>query len=208
MLRRAAVVATVALVLFASPLIVLAQTAAIRYVYDDLGRLAAVVGQQGNVATYRYDSVGNLLEIGRVNAADLPGSVGITYFTPTRGVVGSTVTIFGKGFSATPSQNAVTFNGAAATVTAAEANVISTTVPVGATSGVIGVTVPLGSAVSSTSFVVGAATTVSPATVTLSGGATQQFQALEGGTPTSAVTWAVNGITGGDAQVARMSMRP
>ena len=33
------------------------------YIYDDLGRLSQVIDGQGNVATYTYDAVGNLLWI-------------------------------------------------------------------------------------------------------------------------------------------------
>jgi hypothetical protein len=53
------------------------------------------------------------------------------------------------------SENSVTFNGVAATVTSATATKITTTVPVGATTGPIAITTPAGSAVSSTPFVVG-----------------------------------------------------
>jgi YD repeat-containing protein len=34
-------------------------------IYDDLGRLSQVIDGQGNVATYNYDAVGNLLSITR-----------------------------------------------------------------------------------------------------------------------------------------------
>ena len=36
-----------------------------QYIYDDLGRLVQVIDGQGNVATYTYDAVGNLLSITR-----------------------------------------------------------------------------------------------------------------------------------------------
>ena len=36
-----------------------------QYIYDDLGRLSQVIDGQGNVATYTYDAVGNLLSITR-----------------------------------------------------------------------------------------------------------------------------------------------
>lgn len=36
-----------------------------QYIYDDLGRLSQVIDGQGNVATYNYDAVGNLLSITR-----------------------------------------------------------------------------------------------------------------------------------------------
>ena len=32
-----------------------------KYIYDDLGRLSKVIDGKGNVATYNYDAVGNLL---------------------------------------------------------------------------------------------------------------------------------------------------
>src|SRR3989442_885998 len=78
-----------------------AQTSAasVIYVYDDLNRLIAVIDQQGNAATYTYDAVGNILRIERFNAAEFPGQVGITLVSPNEGKVGTTVQIFGKGFS-------------------------------------------------------------------------------------------------------------
>ncbi|MGH9204471.1 MAG: IPT/TIG domain-containing protein, partial [Vicinamibacterales bacterium] len=66
----------------------------------------------------------------------------------------------GTGFSATPSQNAVNFNGLAATVTSSTTTQLVTTVPVGATSGPIAVSTPLGSASSSAWFTVMAVTNV------------------------------------------------
>lgn len=124
----------------------------ITYIYDDLGRLKAVVDPAGDTAVYHYDAVGNLLSISRHSSA----TVSVITFTPGSGAVGATVTIYGTGFSTTPSSNAVTFNGTAATVTSSTATQIVTTVPTGATTGTIGVTSPSGSATSSISFTVGA----------------------------------------------------
>ena len=121
------------------------------YVYDELGRLVAVIDTASEAAVYSYDAVGNLLSISRYSAS----TVSIIEFTPNSGPVGATVTIYGTGFSVTPSQNSVTFNGVAATITSATATKIITTVPVGATTGPIAITTPAGSATSSTSFVVG-----------------------------------------------------
>lgn len=64
-----------------------------------------------------------------------PPSPTLTGFTPTSGVVGTTVTITGTNF-ASPT---VSFNGTAATVTAATSTSITTTVPSGATTGTISV---------------------------------------------------------------------
>jgi len=84
--------------------------------------------------------VGNLLSITR---AALPANNGlaIVNFTPQQGPVGTTVTIQGQGFSATPSADAVEFNGTPAAVTAASASTLTVTVPSGATTGPISVTV-------------------------------------------------------------------
>lgn len=181
------------------------QGAAIHYVYDELGRLIAVVDQQGNSATYAYDAVGNLLAIERFNATDQPGPVAITLVKPNRGQVGTEVEMFGKGFSATASQNAVTFNGSSATVAEASPNRIKTSVPAGATTGSIQVTSPLGTGVSPTPFTVGATMTISPAQAAVLAGTSLQLQALEAGSPLSGVIWAVNGIPGGDVTIGTIT---
>src|SRR5206468_4165835 len=123
---------------------------AVSYTYDRLGRLSAVIAHDGNAAIYTYDAVGNLLSIRRQG----PGAVSITDFSPGSGTVGSQVTIYGVGFSSTPGNNTVTFNGTPATVTAATATQINTTVPVGATTGMITVTTSGGSGTSTMPFTV------------------------------------------------------
>lgn len=60
-------------------------------IYDDLGRLSQVIDGQGNVATYTYDAVGNLLSITRNT-----GGVGvptITSLTPNTGNAGASVNV-------------------------------------------------------------------------------------------------------------------
>jgi YD repeat-containing protein len=49
-----------------------------QYIYDDMGRLSQVIDGQGNVATYTYDAVGNLLSITRNT-----GGVGASMTTAT-----------------------------------------------------------------------------------------------------------------------------
>jgi hypothetical protein len=66
--------------------------------------------------------------------------------------VGAVVTIQGQNFSTTLASNAVSFNGAAATVLSATANTLTATVPVGATTGPISVTVAGTTTNSSASF--------------------------------------------------------
>ena len=57
----------------------------------------------------------------------------ITSFTPTSGVVGSSVTITGTNFDTTPANNTVFFGATKATVTAATTTQLTVTVPTGAT---------------------------------------------------------------------------
>jgi len=134
-----------------SPALLFAQSSSgIQYIYDDLGRLRAVVDPASDTAVYSYDAVGNLLSITRQSSS----LVSIIEFTPTKGPVGTAVTIFGTGFSATASQNTVTFNGTPATVTSATPTQIATSVPAGASTGPIAVSTPTGSATSSQPFTV------------------------------------------------------
>jgi YD repeat-containing protein len=123
---------------------------ALTYIYDALGRLIAAVKLSGDTAIYNYDSVGNIVSISRQNS----GQLSILTFTPGTGTVGSTVTIYGTGFIASPGQNAVSFNGTTATVVSASATQLVVTVPTGATTGTISVTTPAGTATSSASFTV------------------------------------------------------
>lgn len=135
----------------ASPLSAQSATS-VQYVYDALGRLTTVVDPNGNVATYNYDAVGNLISI--TNSTSSPSALAITSFAPAVGIVGQTVTIQGQNFSATPGSNTVKFNGTVASVTAATANLLTTTVPPGATTGPISVAVGSSTATSSSNFMV------------------------------------------------------
>jgi hypothetical protein len=85
----------------------------------------------------------------------------IISFTPTSGAVGVTVTITGTNFSTTTANNTVTFNGIAATVTAAASTQLTVTVPSNATTGKIVVSVNSNSTVatSTSDFKVTTATT-------------------------------------------------
>ena len=180
-----------------------AQSPAIQYAYDELGRLVAVVDQQGNAAIYVYDAVGNMLLIRRFDAATLPG-VAITAVVPDKGKAGTVVSILGKGFGGA-GQNAVAFNGAAASVTQSSGNRIVTTVPAAATTGPITVTTPLGSAISPRPFRIVGALAVTPLTATLGPGATKQFVAIDDGAETTNVLWSVDSLIGGDAGVGTVS---
>jgi YD repeat-containing protein len=123
----------------------------ISYVYDDAGRLRAVIDPATDTAIYVYDSVGNLTGITRQPSSTLA----VVQFTPSSSPVGTTVTIYGTGFSATPASNTVKFNGTTATVLTASTTVLTATVPTGATTGPISVTVGATTATSAASFTVG-----------------------------------------------------
>ena len=57
----------------------------------------------------------------------------IISFTPASGTIGTSVTIIGTNFSATPTNNIVFFGATKATVTAATTTQLTVTVPAGAT---------------------------------------------------------------------------
>lgn len=123
-----------------------------QYFYDELGRLVGVVDSQGNAAVYNYDAVGNLLSIQRFTSGAT--GIGIFFLSPSSGGIGAQVEIRGFGFSATPGNNQVTFNGTPTTVTTATVNSLLVTVPAGATSGTVTVTNANGSANSPQPFTV------------------------------------------------------
>jgi trimeric autotransporter adhesin len=120
------------------------------YVYDSNGRLVAVTSASGSTVVYSYDAVGNILSIQPIAT----GQLALFVFTPQQGIVGATVTLQGNGFSTTPSNNTVKFNGTVATVTSATVNQLVVTVPSGATSGPVSVTVSTNTVTSTTSFFV------------------------------------------------------
>lgn len=120
------------------------------YAYDEAGRLVGVYAPNGDAAQYIYDAAGNITEIKRMTATTLS----VIEFLPKSGPVGTQVTIWGTGFSTTPSQNTVTVNGSVASVTSALANRLVITIPSGATTGPIAVTVASGTFTTAKSFTV------------------------------------------------------
>src|SRR5438105_2115743 len=95
------------------------------YFYDDLGRLRAVTGTNGALATYRYDAAGNILSIARPSIS----AVSVLDFAPRSAARGTTVSILGTRFSSTASANTVKFHGVAATVTSATSTTLDVKVP-------------------------------------------------------------------------------
>jgi hypothetical protein len=124
---------------------------------------------------------------------------------PNSGTAGTTVTIIGRGFSSTPTQNIVAFNGAEAGVAASTSNQITTSVPADATTGSIVVTSPAGSAISPTPFMVQGAIAITPSSADIVTRGTLQFTASQTGNPWATFNWSVNGISGGDTTVGTIS---
>jgi trimeric autotransporter adhesin len=162
----------------------LGHAATTQYYYDDLGRIVQAVRSDGAVFQYQYDANGNVLAINRVGAS----SISIAELTPRIGHAGATVTITGAGFSATPSQNEVEFNGGAlGTVTSASPTTLKVTVPQAAQSGLISVTVNSDTATSAMSYTVRrpAITSFAPLAVNAGGTVTVagvNFNLVPGGT--------------------------
>ncbi len=122
----------------------------IQHLYDETGRLVGTVAPSGDSAYYTYDPAGNITATRRITA----GAIDLAEFTPNSGVVGTTVTLWGSGFSTTASANSVRFNGTTATVVSATANKLVVTVPAGATTGPIAITSPSGTVTSTSNFTV------------------------------------------------------
>lgn len=124
----------------------------VRYVYDALSRLVAVIDVTGDTARYSYDAVGNVTAITTQSSSILS----LIEFAPKSGPAGTSVTLRGTAFSATPANNAVTVGGVAATVTSASPTALVITVPSGVPAGpaTIAVTVGGNSVNSATTFAV------------------------------------------------------
>ncbi|MES2353170.1 MAG: IPT/TIG domain-containing protein [Pseudomonadota bacterium] len=157
----------VSLLLFMVALLAIPAAADVQYFYDELGRLVQVTDLSGNAAQYNYDPAGNITGIKQVASATLS----IAEFSPNAGAIGATVTIYGTGFNTTAASNTVKFNGTTATVTAATANQLTTTVPTGATTGTISVANGTSTVSSGSTFTVIAATAPSITSFTPTKGA-------------------------------------
>jgi YD repeat-containing protein len=107
------------------------------YLYDEIGRLIAVVVRGGATTVYSYDAVGNITAIDTHPTSQLD----VVSTRPRCGSASTGVTIRGTGFGATSSMT-VRFTGptpagVAATITAGDDTTLVATVPGGAVSGPI-----------------------------------------------------------------------
>ena len=86
------------------------QTGTTRYVYDNNGRLRAVLAPNGEAALYDYDPAGNVTAIRRLAAT----ACETLEFTPQQGTSGALVTIYGVGLGG--QVRGVSFNGVVAQI--------------------------------------------------------------------------------------------
>ena len=105
--------------------------AGIFYVYDPVGRLVGVVTPTGQVAQYVYDPAGNITQINRYD-----GGIQVLGFGPNGAAPGSTITIYGSGFTG---GDTVTIGGQTATVDSSSGTQLVVTVPTGAAGGTVSV---------------------------------------------------------------------
>ncbi len=181
-----------------SPSVLARQGAATSYVYDEDGRLRAVLSPTGEAAVYEYDAAGNFTAIRRLT----PDQLELLGFTPRQGPVGTLVTIFGTGFN--QGVNSVSFNGVTATIVRSNLVSVVALVPEDATTGPITVVTPRGAVNSTTPFVV-RGIRLTPQAVTLAASETLQFGLTVNGTPTGGVVWSVNGVEGGNSSVGTIT---
>lgn len=125
----------------------------VQYSYDQLGRITKAANTtSGQSVIYTYDPAGNIASTNVVPN----GAVSISGFSPNQGLTGTQVTIIGTGFDATATNNVVSFNGTAASVSSASATQLIVSVPSSALTGPITVTNSGGAGTSAGSFVVNA----------------------------------------------------
>jgi YD repeat-containing protein len=177
-----------------------AQAQTSRYVYDDDGRLRAVIAPNGEAAVYEYDAVGNFTAVRRLSADSLE----VLSFSPHSGVAGTRVVFYGVGFA--PGVSSVAFfGGAVGTLVGFTNNTITAIVPEGAETGPITINTARGMLTTADPFVV-QGIVVSPAGATVFGEESIQFSAtaiLPG--DDQQVAWSVNGIEGGNDSVGRIT---
>lgn len=169
------------------------------YVYDDNGRLHAVIAPNGEAVIYEYDAAGNITAIRRL-AAD---SLSILSFSPHEGLPADQVVFTGTGFGGGVTN--VSFNGASATIVSVTPSRVVATVPAAATTGLVTITTPTGSVSTTTPFTI-AGLRITPSFVALKFGESVQFAAeVLPSTLDQSVQWSVEGIDGGNANVGTIS---
>jgi hypothetical protein len=164
-----------------------------RYVYDQNGRLRAVISPNGEAAVYEYDPAGNFTAIRRLGA----NACEALEFSPRQGPFGTKVTIYGIGFKGEVS--AVSFNGVEARIVSQTPASVIAEVPSGSTTGPISVTAPCGPPITLRPDFTVSGVMVLPEFIVVAPNRTVQFTASVAGLVDSAVRWSVEGVEGGSA---------
>lgn len=168
------------------------------YVYDNAGRLRAVISPAGETAVYDYDPAGNFTAIRRLASDKLE----VLEFSPRQGTSGTPVTLYGVGFNG--QNNAVTFNGVTARILNQTATTIVAEVPSGATTGTITVNSSRGTSTTLKPFTV-KGVGLFPSNITIASGSTLQFTSAVALTGDQSVKWSVNAIDNGNTTVGTIS---
>ncbi len=169
------------------------------YIYDDNGRLHAVVSPTGEAVVYEYDAAGNITAINRL-ASD---ALALFSFSPHEGLPGDQVSFVGVGFGAGVTN--VSFNGASAPIVSVTSSRVIATVPQAATTGPVTITTPRGSVTTATPFTI-AGVRISPVAAVIRFSESVQFTVeVLPSTIDQSVIWSVNGSAGGNATVGTIS---
>lgn len=188
------------LILLILPVYAVAQDQTSRYVYDDDGRLSAVIAPNGEAAVYEYDSAGNFTAIRRLGADALE----LLTFAPRSGVVGTRVVFYGVGFGAGVST--VTFGGGVVgTLVGFTNTTLTAIVPEGAITGPVTINTARGTLTTATPFVL-QGIILNPREVSVLDGESVQFNAtviVPG--EDQEVSWSVNGVEGGSGTLGRIT---
>ncbi len=132
-----------------------------------------------------YNRSLNANEVSQLYASTSLFSPTISNFNPAGGNIGTSITITGTNFSMNPLSNTVKLNGVKSTVTASTGTTITTTVPLGASTGKIAVEVGGITAISATDFCLSPQVSVTPSSVTICSGTF----AILNASGASAYTW-------------------
>ena len=116
--------------------------------HDAAGRLVAAIDPATSTAVYTYDPAGNILSVTRRPSS----SLSVLQISPDLGPPGTLVSIWGTGFAAAASRDAVHFGSVPAVVISASATTLVARVPAGVHQGSVTVAVGSRSARSSQTF--------------------------------------------------------
>ncbi len=169
------------------------------YVYDDNGRLHAIITPTGEAVVYEYDAAGNATAVRRL-AAD---ALELFSFSPHEGIPGDLVKFTGVGFS--KGVNSVLFNGITARIVGGTPATVVAEVPQGATTGLVTINTSRGSVMTPIPFSIRGVRVIPSAAQRLFGDSVQFTAEVLPSTDDQGVKWSVNGVEGGNTNVGIIS---